>query len=113
MPPSVGSSNSVDDLATVPSFLHSNRSDLRLSSNLNYNLDTSVNFDSAKGTDPCLITTQELVIKQPLWLDLWQQKQLLHVYKLIFYQVGNNFFDIIVSYVVYDCVACIKPASAH
>ena len=52
MPPSVGSSNSVDDLATVLSFLHSNKSDLGLSSNLKHNLDTSVNFDSAKGTDP-------------------------------------------------------------
>ena len=51
MPPSVGSSNSVDDLATVPSFLHSNRSDLGLSSNLNYNLDTSINSDCAQGTD--------------------------------------------------------------
>ena len=50
MPPSVGRSNSVDDLATVPSFLHSNKSDLGLSSNLRHNLDTSVNLDSAKGT---------------------------------------------------------------
>ena len=104
MPPSVGSFNSVDDLATVPSFLHSNKSDLGLSSNLNYNLDTSINLTVPRALIH-LITTQELDIKQPLWLDLWWQKQLLHVYKLIFYKVGNNFFDIIVSYVVYFCVA--------
>ena len=52
MPPSVGSSNNADDRASVPSFLHLNRQDIGLSSNLNSNLDTSVNFDSAKGTDP-------------------------------------------------------------
>ena len=50
MPPSVGSSNSVDDLATVPSFLHPNKSDLGLSSTLRHNLDTSVNLNSAQGT---------------------------------------------------------------
>ena len=50
VPPSIGSSKSVDDLATVLSFLHSNKSDLGLSSNLKHNLNTSVNLDSAKGT---------------------------------------------------------------
>ena len=49
MPPSVGRSKSVDDLATVPSFLHSSKSDLGLSSNLKHNLNTSVNLDSANG----------------------------------------------------------------
>ena len=52
VPPSVGR-NSVDDLATVPSFLHTNRkSNLGSSSNIehNLNLDTSINLDSAKGT---------------------------------------------------------------
>ena len=52
MPPSVGR-NSVDDLTTVPSFLHTNRkSNLGSSSNIEHNLDldTSVNLDSAKGT---------------------------------------------------------------
>ena len=53
MPPSVGRS-SVDDLATVPSFLHSNnKSNLGLSSNIGHNLDdlnSSINLDSAKGT---------------------------------------------------------------
>ena len=50
MPPSVGR-NSIDDLATVPSFFHTNRkSNLGLSSNIDYNLDTSINLDSAKGT---------------------------------------------------------------
>ena len=52
MPPSVGR-NSVDDLAAVPSFLHTNRkSNLGSSSNVEHNLDldTSINLDSAKGT---------------------------------------------------------------
>ena len=50
MPPSIDRS-SVDDLATVPSFLHNNRkSNLGLSSNIDLNLDTSINLDSAKGT---------------------------------------------------------------
>ena len=46
MPPSVGR-NSVDGLATVPSFLHINRN-LGYSSNVD--LDTSDNLNSAKGT---------------------------------------------------------------
>ena len=51
MPPSVGRSSSVDDLGTVPSFLHSNnKSNLGLSSNIGHDLDSSINFDSAKGT---------------------------------------------------------------
>ena len=51
MPPSVGRSNSVDDLATVPSLLHSNnKSNLGLSSNIGHDLDSSINLDSAKGT---------------------------------------------------------------
>ena len=33
------------------SFLHSNRPDIGLTSNLDSNLDSSINFDSAKGTD--------------------------------------------------------------
>ena len=51
MPPSVGSSAAADDLASVPSFLHSNRPDIGLTSNLDSNLDLSINFDSTKGTD--------------------------------------------------------------
>ena len=51
MPPSIGGSNTADDLASVPSFFHSNRPDIGLTSNLNSNLDSSINFDSAKGTD--------------------------------------------------------------
>ena len=46
MPPSVGR-NSVDGLATVPSFLHSNKN-LGYSSNVD--LDTTDNLNSAKGT---------------------------------------------------------------
>ena len=52
VPPSVDR-NSVDDLATVLSFLHNNRnSNLGLSSNIdhNLNLDSSINLDSATGT---------------------------------------------------------------
>ena len=50
MPPSINR-NSVDDLATVPSFLHNNKkSNLGLSSNVDLNLDSSINLDSAKGT---------------------------------------------------------------
>ena len=49
MPPSVGSSNTANGLASVPSFLHSNRSDTGLTSNLDLN--SSINFDSATGTD--------------------------------------------------------------
>ena len=45
-PPSVGR-NSVDGLATVPSFLHNNRN-FRASSNVD--LDISDNLNSAKGT---------------------------------------------------------------
>ena len=48
MPPSIGR-NSVDELATVLSFLHSNRN-LGSSSNVDLNLDTSDNLNSAKGT---------------------------------------------------------------
>ena len=51
MPPSIGSSATADGLASVPSFLHSNRPDIGLTSNLDSNLDSSINFDSAKGTD--------------------------------------------------------------
>ena len=50
VPPSIGSSSTTDELALVPSFLHSNRPDIGLSSNSD-NLDSSINFDSAKGTD--------------------------------------------------------------
>ena len=46
MPPSVGR-NSVDELATVPSFLHNNRN---LGSSSNIDLGTSDNLNSAKGT---------------------------------------------------------------
>ena len=48
VPPSVGR-NSVDELATVLSFLHSNRN-LGSSSNVDLDLDTSDNLNSAKGT---------------------------------------------------------------
>ena len=48
MPPSVGR-NSVDGLATVLSFLHNNRN-LGSSSNVDLDLDTSDNLNSAKGT---------------------------------------------------------------
>ena len=48
MPPSVGR-NSVDELTTVLSFLHSNRN-LGSSSNIDLDLDTSDNLNSAKGT---------------------------------------------------------------
>ena len=50
VPPSIGSSATADGLASVLSFLHSNRPDIGLTSNLD-NLDSSINFDSAKGTD--------------------------------------------------------------
>ena len=50
VPPSVGRSSD-SDFATVPLFLHNNRkSSNGLSSNIDLNLDTSVNLDSAKGT---------------------------------------------------------------
>ena len=51
VPPSIGSSSAVDDLASVPSFLHSNRSG-NFNSNLqsNVNLDSNVNFDGTTGT---------------------------------------------------------------
>ena len=45
-PPSVGR-NSVDGLATVPSFLHNNRN---FGSSSSVDLDTSDNLNSAKGT---------------------------------------------------------------
>ena len=48
MPPSVGR-NSEDELTTVPSFLHSNKN-LGSSSNVDLDLDTSDNLNSAKGT---------------------------------------------------------------
>ena len=48
VPPSVGR-NSVDELATVPSFLHNNRN-LGSSSNVDLDFDTSDNLNSAKGT---------------------------------------------------------------
>ena len=50
MPPSIGNLATADGLASVPSFLHSSRPDIGLTSNLD-NLDSSINFDSAKGTD--------------------------------------------------------------
>ena len=50
MPPSIGKSATADGLASVPSFLHSNRPDIGLTSNSD-NLDSSINFNSAKGTD--------------------------------------------------------------
>ena len=47
----MGSSSATDDLASVPSFLHSNRSG-NFSSNFqsNVNLDSNVNFDGTTGT---------------------------------------------------------------
>ena len=55
VPPSVGKSDAIDDLAIVPSFLHSNRKfNLGLSSNVDYSdyLDSAIDSDSAKGTVP-------------------------------------------------------------
>ena len=49
VPPSVGSLNAANGLASVPLFLYSNRSDTGLISNLDLN--SSINFDSATGTD--------------------------------------------------------------
>ena len=51
VPPSIGSSVAADDLASVLSFLHSNRSG-NLNSGLasNVNLDSSINFDGTTGT---------------------------------------------------------------
>ena len=51
VPPSVGR-NSVDDLGTVPSFLHTNRKSNFGSSKIEHNLDldTSIDLNSAKGT---------------------------------------------------------------
>ena len=49
MPPSIGGSNAANGLAAVLSFLHSNRSDTGLTYNLDLN--SSINFDSATGTD--------------------------------------------------------------
>ena len=49
VPPSVGRNSDID-LATVPSFLHNRKSNLGLSSNVDLNLDTSINLDSVKGT---------------------------------------------------------------
>ena len=49
VPPSIGGSNAANGLASVPSFLLSNRSDTGLTSNLDLN--SSINFDSATGTD--------------------------------------------------------------
>ena len=51
-PPSIGSSTAADDLASVPSFLHSNQSgNLNSGSSSNVNLDSSVNFDGTTGTN--------------------------------------------------------------
>ena len=55
--PSIGSSATTDGLASVLSFSHSNRPDIGLTSNLD-NLDSSINFDSAKGTDTPHYTTR-------------------------------------------------------
>ena len=49
VPPSIGSSTA-DGLASVPSFLHTNRSDSGLTSNLDLN--SNVNFDGTTGTSP-------------------------------------------------------------
>ena len=51
VPPSISSSSTTDDLASVLSFLHSNWSG-NFSSNFqsNANLDSSVNFEGTKGT---------------------------------------------------------------
>ena len=60
----------------------------------------------------CLITTQELDIRQPHQLDLCQQKRLLHVYKLLFHKVETislTLFPMLFNY----CVMHAKPASAH
>ena len=75
VPPSVGR-NSVDDLTTVPLFLHTNRkSNLGSSSNVEHNLDldTSINLTVPRALQH-LITTQGLDRRQLLWLDLWQRK---------------------------------------
>ena len=51
VPPSIGSSSATDDLASVPSFLHSNRSgNFNFNFQSNVNLDSSVNFDGTNGT---------------------------------------------------------------
>ena len=49
VPHSIGSSATADGLASVPSFLYSNRPGTGLTSNLDSNLDSSINFDSATG----------------------------------------------------------------
>ena len=48
VPPSIGSSTAADGLASVLSFLHTNRSNSGLTSNLDLN--SSVNFDGTTGT---------------------------------------------------------------
>ena len=51
VPPSISSSAAADDLASVPSFLHSNRSgNLNFGSSSKGNLDSSINFDGTTGT---------------------------------------------------------------
>ena len=50
VPPSVNR-NSVDDLASVPSYLHNNsKSNFGFSSDIDSDLDSTINLDSAKGT---------------------------------------------------------------
>ena len=51
VPPSVDSSSTADDLASVLSFLHSNQSgNLNSGLSSNVNLDSNVNFDGTTGT---------------------------------------------------------------
>ena len=47
IPPSIGSSSAADDLASVPSFLHSNRS---TNFNSNIDLNSNVNSEGTNGT---------------------------------------------------------------
>ena len=106
VPPSVDR-NSVDDLATVPSFLHTNRkSNLGSSSNVEHNLDldTSINLDSAKGTATPHYNTRARQ-KATATVRPVVAETINTCLQIVNPQGGNNFFNI-VSYIVNFCVVC-------
>ena len=87
VPPSVNR-NSVDDLASVPSYLHNNsKSNFGFSSDVDSDSDSTINLDSAKGTASHHYNTRARHKATAPVRPVVACKRLLHVYKLLFHKV--------------------------